>query len=101
MSGVVQPLLSQGLSDPLAAQWSPWTRDTLLLSDPSRSSGKLSVGLPLLTAVSLSGKVVGKLDLQPGTHAFQLLCHPRSVKYFFTHIKIKQDNHVFCVDTTA
>ena len=41
MSGVVQPLLSQSLSDPLAAQWSPWTKDTMLLSDPSRSSGKL------------------------------------------------------------
>jgi len=75
MKGVDQPLLRQRLSDPRAAQWSPWTKDTLLLSDPSRSSGKLSVGIPLLTAVSLSGKVVGKLDLKPGTHAFQLLCH--------------------------
>jgi len=75
MSGVVQPLFCQRLSDPLAAQWSPWTEDTLLFSDPSRSSGKLSVGLPLLTAVSLAGKVVGKLDLRPGTHGFQLDCN--------------------------
>ena len=41
MKGVDQPLLRQRLSDPRAAQWSPWTKDTLLLSDPSRSSGKL------------------------------------------------------------
>ena len=41
MKGVNQPLLRQRLSDPRAAQWSPWTKDTLLLSDPSRSSGKL------------------------------------------------------------
>ena len=37
----------------------------------------LSVGLPLLTAVSLAGKVVGKLDLRPGTHGFQLDCNAR------------------------
>ena len=41
MKGVDQPILSNRLSDPRAAQWSPWTKDTLLLSDPSRSSGKL------------------------------------------------------------
>ena len=36
-----------------------------------------SVGLPLLTAVRLSGNVVGKLDLRPGTHGFQLDCNAR------------------------
>ena len=34
-------LLKNMIAEPLAAQWSPWAQASLLLSDPSRSNGRL------------------------------------------------------------
>ena len=34
-----------------------------------------SSGVPMVTEVGLDGKVVGRLELKPGTHQFLLRCH--------------------------
>ena len=34
-------LLSQKFAEPLAAQWNPWSKASLLLSDPTKSTGRL------------------------------------------------------------
>ena len=34
-------LLTKGVAEPLAAQWNPWVKGSLLLSDPRRTTGRL------------------------------------------------------------
>ena len=34
-------LLSKKFAEPLAAQWNPWCKDSLFLSDPTKTTGKL------------------------------------------------------------
>jgi len=71
-------LLTKGVAEPLAAQWNPWVKGSLLLSDPRRTTGRLSSGVPMVTEVGLDGKEVGRLELMPGTHQFLLRCHASS-----------------------
>jgi len=69
-------LLTKKLAEPLAAQWNPWAEASLLLSDPTITTGRLSSSVPMVTEVGLDGKEVGRLELRPGTHRFLLRCHP-------------------------
>ena len=34
-------LLSKKFAEPLAVQWNPWCKDSLFLSDPTKTTGKL------------------------------------------------------------
>jgi len=66
-------LFSNRITEPFAAQWSPWSEASLLL--PIKL-GTCGLQVPMVTAVDLDGKEIGRLMLKSCTVGFLLCCHP-------------------------
>merc|ERR1719370_598981 len=68
-------LFTKSITEPLAAQWSPWSEASLLRPSNSTQLGTSGLGIPMLTSVGLDGKEIGRRVLKSGTNGFLLCCH--------------------------
>jgi len=78
-------LFTRMITEPLAAQWNPWCEASLLLSCAFANNSLRSLGVPVVTAVGLGGKEIGKLVLKAGTDGFMLCCHASKPQLIVTN----------------
>ena len=67
-------LFSKNITEPLAAQWNPWSEASILCPSTLGTSG---LNIPMVTAVGLDGQEIGRLVLKSGSDGFLLCCHAR------------------------
>ena len=77
LRGEEELLFTNRIREPFAAQWGPWSEASLLLPTKLTTVGLQGLEIPMVTAVDLDGKEIGRLVLESGTGGFLLCCHPR------------------------